>query len=351
MLLRNCRPAAAGAGAARAGMLCRAIAPGAAFLLAGFAHAEPLLVRNQHPLVALFGLPSPLPARLPEPGGASVAATLNWSNFEVTDSRGALAFTLDGEIADWRLRAQRMFGGRSMVLGELAWRRLDGGSLDGLIDDWHSAFSLPGGSRALLPEDALLIEYRTRDAALLRVDGATSGIADVPIAFGYSVYSTDATAVTTWVTIKLPAGNAEDLTGSGSFDAAWSTAAVLQPHDRLELFGQANLAWLGEGDVLPALQESFAWSLLGGASWDATPGLTLTAQFEANSAVFDTGLDHFDGDALVLALGGSYLTRKNWRFDLGLVEDLQPDASPDVTFNLSVSRGFGRRGPDASTAE
>ena len=31
------------------------------------ARAEPFLVRNQHPVVALFGLPAPLPARLPDP--------------------------------------------------------------------------------------------------------------------------------------------------------------------------------------------------------------------------------------------------------------------------------------------
>ena len=32
------------------------------------ARGDPFLVRNQHPVVALYGLPSPLPARLPAMG-------------------------------------------------------------------------------------------------------------------------------------------------------------------------------------------------------------------------------------------------------------------------------------------
>ena len=45
----------------------------AALFVAGLivpaAHAEPFLTRNQNPLLALYGLPAPLPARLPPSAG------------------------------------------------------------------------------------------------------------------------------------------------------------------------------------------------------------------------------------------------------------------------------------------
>ena len=40
------------------------------------AHADPILTRNQHPLVALYGLPLPLAARLPGAGSGDIGATL-----------------------------------------------------------------------------------------------------------------------------------------------------------------------------------------------------------------------------------------------------------------------------------
>ena len=34
----------------------------------------------------------------------------------------------------------------------------------------------------------------------------------------------------------------------------------------------------------------------------------------------------------------SYRTVRGWRFDLGVSEDIQADASPDVVFNLAAHR-------------
>jgi hypothetical protein len=92
--------------------------------------------------------------------------------------------------------------------------------------------------------------------------------------------------------------------------------------------------------VLPEVQEDFAWSLLAGMSWNPWRGLDLTVQLEGNSAVLDTRFDDLNGGAAVLAFGGSYRTAGGWRFDLGVCEDLQADASPDVVFNVAARHGF-----------
>lgn len=302
------------------------------------AQAEPFLVRNTHPLVAIFGLPGPLPARLPAPGSTAAAGTFDWTSFAVTERTDDREFTLDGEVQELRVQATHPLGARFALHGELAWRKLDAGSLDGFLDAWHSALGLPDGSRDQLPEDSLLLEYRAVDGPSWRIDSATSGIADIPVALGYQLVATETRALAAWFSVDAPTGSADDLTGNGAVDIGLSLAGQARRHERWVVFGQLNAAWLGQGDVLPTLQKKHAWSALGGVTWHAWRSLDVTTQVEANSAVFDTGFDDLDGDAIVLTFGGSYVTQGGWRFDLGFVEDVQPDASPDITFNFRLRR-------------
>jgi len=299
------------------------------------AHADPILTRNQHPLVALYGLPLPLAARLPGAGSGNIGATLNWSNIATTDTTDRRSYTLDGEVFEVRVQAEHAVGERYAVQGQLAWRQLSGGSLDSLVESWHDLFGMPNGSRGRLPEDALLVEYRAGESTLLRVEDDSSGLADLPLSVGYQLTASERGAVGTWLTLKVPTGRAEDLTGSGAVDVALSLAGERQLSDRWQLFGQANVAWLGQGDVLEDLQQDFAGSLLAGTTWKAWRGLDLTAQLEANTAVMDTGTD-LDGDAVVLTLGGRYRTNSGWVWDLGVSEDQLADASPDIVFLLAV---------------
>jgi hypothetical protein len=309
--------------------------------LAGpFVQAEPFNVRNQHPLAMLYGLPAALPARLPSAGGGRAGLAAHWANFAVSEASGRFAHTLDGEVVETRLEATYGLTERVALHGEVAFRSLGGGSLDGAIEDFHDTFGLPNGSRGNLPEDELLMSYAVDGETAWQLERDASGVADVPLALGYQLHASDRSALAGWLSVKLPAGSVEDLTGSGAVDVALSLAGERRIGERGQAFAQVNLAWLGEGDLLPALQEDLAWSLLAGASWNAWRGLDLTAQLDANSAVLDSGLDDFDGGALVLTFGGTWRTTGGWHFDLGMSEDIQADASPDVVFNFAARRDF-----------
>lgn len=318
----------------------RVLVPAAIGLLAPAAHAEPFLTRNQNPLLALYGLPPPLQARLPAPGGGRFAAVVNWSNAAKWDTSGDSEFTLDGEVFELRLHLDHAIGDRYAIHVELPWRRLSEGSLDSVVDDWHGIFGLPGGSRRRLPDDQLLIEYSQGDATLLHFDESSSGIGDIPIAAGYQLHATDHSALAAWLTVKAPVGNADDLTGSGAVDVAATLAGQSQLADDWQLFGQATVAWLGEGDLLPEYQESYAWTLMGGLTWNAWRALDLTTQVEANSRVFDGTGTELEGDAVVITFGGTWRSAGGWRFDLGVTEDLQAGSAPDVAFNFAVVRAY-----------
>lgn len=318
----------------------RFVMPAAIALFAWTAHAEPFLTRNQNPLLAMYGLPSPLPSRLPSAGGGRVAGVINWGNTEKEDFSADGNYTLDAETFELRLHFDHGFSERFAVHAELPWRQVSEGSLDGFIDDWHGVFGLPGGSRRRLPEDQLLIEFERDGATLLSIDESTSGIGDIPVALGYQLYATDSSAVSTWLTVKAPTGSADDLTGSGAVDVAATLAGQSQLNEHWQLFGQASVAWLGEGDLLPELQESFAWTLMGGLTWNAWRALDLTAQLEANSRLYDGIESELDGDAIVLTFGGSWRTEGGWRYDVGVSEDLQAGASPDIVFVFAVARAY-----------
>jgi len=312
----------------------------AAALIAPAAHAEPFLTRNQSALVAVYGLPSPLPARLPPAGNGRIAGVVNWSNTEKDETAGDAQYTLDAEVFELRLHFERAFGERYALRVELPWRKVSGGSLDGLIDDWHGIFGLPEGSRDRLPEDQLLIEFREGATTLLRFDESSSGIGDLSAAVGYQLQASDRSAIAAWLTVKAPTGSADDLTGSGATDVAVTLSGQSQLAEHWQLFGQSSVAWLGEGDVLPEQQESFAWTLMGGLTWNAWRRLDLTMQVEANSRLYDGLHSDFGGDAVVLTFGGAWRTAGGWRFDVAVSEDVQAGASPDVNFVLAAVREY-----------
>jgi hypothetical protein len=304
------------------------------------AQAEPFVTRNQNPLLALYGLPSPLPARLPDMGHGRVAGVLNWSNDANLDTSGSSAYTMDAEVIEARLHVEHSFWPKIALRAELPWRRVSGGSLDGFIEDWHDFFGLPNGSRDRLPRDELLIEYRVADATLLRVDESTSGVGDIPLSAGYQLHASDARSVSAWLTVKAPVGDASDLTGSGAVDVALSFSAQSALNEDWDVFGQVNAVWLGDGDLLPELQESAVFSALAGITWNPWRTLDLTVQLEGNSRVFDGGGTDLSGDAILMTFGGSYRTQGGWQFDLGISEDIDVGASPDISFNLAARRRF-----------
>lgn len=304
------------------------------------AHGEPLLTRNQNLLVISYGLPHPLPARLPDSDTGRVTAEFNWSNTSYHEFSDAYDFTLDGEGRELRLRLEHAIGHRWAVLVEVPWRSLSGGSLDGFVENWHDFFGLPNGSRHNMPRDRYLVEYREGERILLQEDDSSSGIADVPLGVGYQVAASERQALATWLTVKAPVGEPEELTGSGAVDVALSVTGERPLADHWQLFGQLDAVWLGQGDILAEHQESFAWAGLVGVSWNAWHRLDLTVQAYANSQIFDLPVDGLSGDAIVLSYGGSYRTTGGWRLDVGMNEDIEVGKSTDLTIYLAVRRGF-----------
>ena len=311
-----------------------------AALAPGLLVAEPLVTMNQNPMVLPYGLPLPLPARLASDGAGRYGIVANWSNTATEESSGRWEATIDAETFDLRLRGEYAFGERWSVMAELPWRSIGGGSLDGAIESWHDFWGLPEGDRKNMPQDRYLIEAQVDGQTVLLYDDDASGIADIPLRVGYQLLADEKSAVSAWLSVDLPTGDADDLLGSGATDVVASVAAQSQVAEHWQVFGQFDVAWLGDGDIVPQYQESWVVAGLAGVTWNAWRALDLTVQLYANSQVFDIPVTGLSGDAVVLGFGGTWRTEHGWRFDIGMNEDVQVEASPDATFYALVQKSF-----------
>lgn len=301
--------------------------------------AAPFPTRDLNPLLAGFGLPSALPARLTSESW-SVATDVNWASTSLVQRTNGEALIVDAETREARVTIGRSWSSGFAAQLELPYRYTGGGVLDEVIDGWHELFSLPQGARATMPTDRVRIVYERAGATLIDIDSSAAGLADASLDFGYSLHSTTATAVAAWLSVKLPTGDADRLTGTGATDVSLALAGERELSKDWSVFGQAGVTWLGDGDRLPAQQRDVVWSGFAGVGWRAWRGLELKAQLDAHTAVFeDTDLD-FLGDALVLTVGGDYRFESGWRLDVAVSEDIAVESASDVVFVFGLRRDW-----------
>jgi hypothetical protein len=310
-------------------------------LLAPFASfAAPLPVTEQNPLLSGFNASTPLPARFNPDRTWSVETVFAWASSAIVQTSSRESLVVDAETKELRLIAQRGLTELYTLRLQLPYRHTSAGSLDGFIDRWHDAFGLPEGARPSLPEDALRLFYR-RDG-LVRLDSGSSaqGFGDASIEIGRALAATERSAVSAWLGLKLPTGNVDDFTGSGSFDVTATVAAEHRLGERWQIFGQVAGTWLGEGDRFASQQRRWSGSAMAGVSARTIGNLVLTVQLDARTAVFDTSELDFLGDAVVLSVGGSYRFDSDWELALGVSEDIAVESAPDVVFLFDLKKIF-----------
>lgn len=302
------------------------------------ASAAPFPTRDQNPILAGFGVPMPMLARIGDEGDWSVAADFNWASTALMQTRGAETLVFDAETREMRLTLRHTLSDRFALHLQVPYRYTGGGTLDSLIDSFHDVSGTPEGARSDLPSDQIHIEYTRFGSTRLNITSSSSGWADIQAGIGWMLAQTPDSALTTWLNIKLPTGDAQKLTGSGATDVSLAIAGERQLTSDWSTFGQAAVTWLGEGDLLAAQQRSLLWSGLAGIEWRAWRDLSLKIQIDAHSAAFDSELGFLGDNPFLLTAGGDYRFRSGWRLDLGLTEDISVEESPDVVFVLGVRR-------------
>jgi hypothetical protein len=304
-------------------------------LVSPLAFSSPLPAPDVNPLLSGFALPAPLPARVPESDEWTWATHFAWGSSAIMQQRTTRETVIvDAETREFSIELSRALGKGFALRLALPYRHTSAGTLDGFIDSWHDFFSLPEGARPALPRDSLSIAYARDGQWLIDERSSHEGIGDVSMQLGKQL---GAAPITAWVGLKLPTGDAQEFTGSGSVDVTLALAAERAFGGRYAAFAQVAATYLSEGERMPSLQKDFAWSALAGMSARLFDRVTVTAQVGAHTAVFDSAAD-FLSDAVTLTVGGTYRIARSWDLSFAVTEDIAVETAPDVVFIFQLGR-------------
>ncbi len=308
-------------------------------LLALEAEAAPFPTRDQNPLVAAFGLPLPLPAALAGAGETRIDTVFNWSNTANSQAAGNEAILFDLESREVRIAFERRVSRRMALRLQVPYRRLNAGVLDSFIDGWHDAVALPEGARVFLPRDEFRLTWFRDGRTLVDLREPVSGLGDVSLEAGYQWLDSNAAAISFWVTAEAPTGSRAKLLGNGEWDFGLHLAGRHAFGSRGAVHWQAGATRPGAGGPLASLQKDWAASASGSIEYGVWRGLFLKAQVDAHTAVFESEADLL-GSAVILTLGGDYRFASGWLLDIGITEDVEVAASPDVNFCFALRKSF-----------
>lgn len=311
--------------------------------------ATPLAIGNQSPVIAPFGLPPAAPAKLLPEGHTELQANLQMTSHHSPDSTGREASIFDGETYRLELALRRRLTPRFEAGLALPLVAHNSGLFDSFIINWHDTFTLPNGGRADAPRDLLRYHYVANGEERLNLTDDKVGFGDLRLFGQWRLGSRNTPQGSRdWAlqtSLKLPTGSYSGLLGSGSWDLALAlagqTTKVGERHSR-GLYGRAGLVLMSRGEVLPTQQRKTVGFATFGGAWKPLQPFALKVQFDAHSSFFGKSeLKTLNSPALQITVGGTVELSESTRLDIGVVEDLVHDASPDVTLLIGLSRSFG----------
>jgi len=294
-------------------------------------------VQNEAALAQSFALPPLGAPQVLAPGQTQLRATLDWTNEFVVDSRGGESLSEDGETQRYALDLRRGFGssaGRFELGLTLPVLVMNGGVLDGIIQNYHHAFGFPNGGRQYAPKDRVLYRYTRNGQTLLNVDRSGFTIGDVALNGGWQVKPDLALRAM----LKLPTGSSQHLSGGNTGGALWlDFDPRINPDSNWYGFMSLGGSYNATSNVLPQYQRHAV--LLGGfgLGYHLTPAFALQAQFYGHSPLYKhTAEPALHRVGLQGAFGGRYIVSPHAALEAGFQEDLVTDSAPDFSIHLGL---------------
>ena len=306
--------------------------------LACHASSGPLRVRNIFPVAQLYGLPRALGAEMFDEGTEITFNIEHSNNFSSEASGNTFAF-FDGETSVLSYSLRHGLGDGLEWGIEVPFVVHAGGDLDAFIDEFHEVFGFKDGGRSLAPRGRL--DYLVRHDGFVYADFQDSKkhFGDVRTWIGYRVFESQQRSLGLRAMVKLATGNVDSLSGSEGTDIAFWVEYV----DR-EIFGasgvtvsvMAGVVALGEGELAPSAQKDFAGIGHLGLQYELKPWLELHAQLDTHSELLDTGVVQVAQAGVQGSLGARFRVTPNFWVDVGVMEDLRSQSSPDIVFQLAL---------------
>ena len=302
--------------------------------LALAAGALPFATRDQNPLVLIYGLPTATAARIIQPGQTRLTGSLNMSNTINAESPGNESLFIDVESYQFNVVYDYGLNPQWMLRLQLPLIKHSAGFMDDWIDRYHDLLGLPQNIRPAYPNDQIHIDYRNNGNQLLSMQQSAAGMGDVSLQAAYQARADDSGNLSYWASLKLPSGNSDKLTGSGSTDLAVWLAADRRLLDSMWLYANVGGIYMTDSEVLPEQHNNGALFGSAGMQFHPWKPVQLKLQLDGHTAFYDSATD-FLGRVVQLSFGGTVIISKQSSLDIAVAEDIQTGASPDVNFNLT----------------
>ncbi len=198
-------------------------------------------------------------------------------------------------------------------------------------------FGFKDGGRSLAPRGRLDYLVRYQGEVFADFSDSTKHLGDVRTWIGYRVIHHRQRSLSIRAMLKLPTGNGYSLSGSEGRDVAFWVEYV--DH---ELFGSwgitlttmAGVVALGEGALAPSAQKDFAGVAHLGLQYALETWVELHAQIDAHTELLDAGVIQVAEAGVQGSLGTRFRVTPRLWVDVGVVEDIRRQSSPDVVFQL-----------------
>jgi len=316
--------------------------------LAAESGITPFRTSNQSPLIQIYGLPHDTGADIVPAGAFRIILDQDLSSNYTVHNTAREQITLDGET--WRTTFAARYGiaPRWEMGVEIPYIWQGGGFLDSFIINWHKAFSLPQGGRDTAPKNRLNYSYRKDGSDRLLMNRAGSGIGDVSLTGGFSLYDVrsevDHDRLALKAAVKFPVGDSSLLLGSGSTDFTLQFCGSMNNYTEwgtLGIFASLGGVAMTKGDVLRDQQNPLAGIGTFGIGWEPASWITFKVQLNGNTPLYrDSSLDEVSKSALLLIVGGGLRLPGDYLLDIGVAEDVAVATAPDVSFHLGLSKRF-----------
>ena len=306
---------------------------------AGGESLQPFLNADQNPFIQVYSPPPPQSARLVRPGAWRIALQLDLTSNSIGEGDSVENLVLDGETYRSALSLSYGLSDRleaGIVVPYLMHRR---GVFDNFIEDWHDTFGLSNRKRTAFARDQLDYAY-TGSEASQQLDEPAEGLGDVRLTLGYPVARSEEAGrdIALHASLKLPSGDAAKLLGSEGTDLALQLSAVdsglLRRWDAT-LFWSLGVLRLGDGEVLESLRRDYVAIGTLGLGRPVTGRISLKMQLDGHTSFYDSELAALGSNTVQLTVGGEIDLPGLATVDLGLVENLFTDTTPDLVFHLA----------------
>jgi len=308
----------------------------------------PFSVFNQSPLLQIYGLPHDTGSDILPTGTFRISLNQDFSsNYTVTNTPRE-QITLDGET--YRVSCGVRYGVASHWEAgvEIPYIIQGGGFLDGFVVNWHDTFGLPQGGRDRASRNRLNFSYVKDGAQKLRMDHDASGIGDIALSAGFSLYDDsgperkDRMAIKG--AVKLPTGDSSYLLGSGSTDFMLQLCGSTVGYGEwgsLGVYGSVGALAMTRSAVLRDQHNPLAGLGTLGVGWGPASWISFKVQLNGSTPLYHgSSLDELAKSPLLLVLGGALRFPGEYLLDIGVSEDVAVATAPDVSFHLGLSKRF-----------